>query len=96
MKVKNFRVTTSFKVLGVFLLISTFCFAGGMPWETPLTNIQSSLTGPVAKTISIISIAVCGLSMAFGEGGGIFGKATKIVLGISIALGASTLISSLF
>lgn len=92
---KNFSVT-KINFVVVFLGISIMSFAGGMPWETPLSNIQESLTGPVAKTISIISIAVCGLSMAFGEGGGIFGKATKIVLGISIALGASTLISSLF
>ncbi len=91
---KNFSAT-KINFVVVFLGISIMSFAG-MPWETPLSNIQESLTGPVAKTISIISIAVCGLSMAFGEGGGIFGKATKIVLGISIALGASTLISSLF
>lgn len=95
MKVKSFRVSSKIVFIGLFILISTMSFAS-MPWETPMDNIMESITGPVAKAISIISIAVCGLSMAFGEGGGIFGKATKIVLGISIALGASSLIGSLF
>lgn len=95
MKVKSFRVSSKIVFVGLFTLISVFSF-GAMPWETPMQTIQESITGPVTKTIAIISIAVCGLSMAFGEGGGIFGKATKIVLGISIALGAVSLVGNLF
>lgn len=31
-----------------------------MPWETPLQTVQESITGPVAKAIGIIAIAVTG------------------------------------
>ena len=34
---------------------------GAMPWETPLQTIADSITGPVAKAIGVIAIAVTGL-----------------------------------
>lgn len=30
--------------------------AGGLPWETPLQNVQQSLTGPVAKGVALVAI----------------------------------------
>ena len=29
---------------------------GALPWETPLQNVQQSLTGPVAKGIALVAI----------------------------------------
>ena|SRR5206468_2680961 len=28
----------------------------GLPWETPLQNVQQSLTGPVAKGVALVAI----------------------------------------
>ena len=41
----------------------------GMPWETPLNNFLTSLTGPVAKIGGVAAVVVTGLGMAFSEGG---------------------------
>ncbi len=46
--------------------------AGGgtaMPWDGPLQTIADSITGPVAKAVGVIAIAVTGLGVAFAEGG---------------------------
>ena len=29
---------------------------GALPWETPLQNVQQSLTGPVAKGVALVAI----------------------------------------
>ncbi len=40
--------------------------AGGLPWETPLQTVQSSITGPVAITVALVAIAVAGGMLIFG------------------------------
>jgi type IV secretion system protein TrbC len=39
---------------------------GGLPWETPLCRIATSLTGPVALSISLIALMVAGGTLVFG------------------------------
>src|SRR5260221_14305564 len=39
---------------------------GGLPWESPLTTLKTSLTGPVAFVISILGIVGCGGVLIFG------------------------------
>ncbi len=36
----------------------------GMPWEAPLTQILTSIEGPVAKVVAVIVIIVTGLTPA--------------------------------
>lgn len=70
---------------------------GGMPWETPLSTIQDSLTGPVAGVISLIAVVVCGVALIFGgDFSGFVRGLIKVVVVISIVVGASSLISRLF
>ncbi len=70
---------------------------GGMPWETPLSTIQDSLTGPVAGVISLIAIVVCGVALIFGgDFSGFVRGLINVVVVISIVVGASSLISRLF
>src|SRR5262249_43066816 len=67
-----------------------------LPWETPLQNLQNSLTGPVAKSIGVIAMAVSGGMLAFG---GELNEFTKrmmmVVLALSVMLLASSFISGL-
>lgn len=67
-----------------------------LPWEGPLETIQESLTGPVAKGVSIIIVVVTGLMIGFGEAGGAGRLMLKLIMGIGLALGAASLISELF
>jgi type IV secretory pathway VirB2 component (pilin) len=61
-----------------------------------LQRILDSLTGPVAKMISVSAIVVTGLSIAFGEGGAGMKKLLWIVFGISMAFGASSFFLGFF
>ncbi len=73
--------------------------AGGgaaMPWETPLQNLADSITGPVARAIGIIAIAVTGLGVAFAEGGSWVRRGLGIVFGLAIAFTASSFAVSFF
>jgi type IV secretory pathway VirB2 component (pilin) len=88
--------TLSSKV-GVCLLLSmSSALAQGMPWERPLSQIQSSLQGPTAKLIIIIAIIASGLTFALGEAGGFFRKASGVVFGAAIAAAASNFAGTLF
>lgn len=68
----------------------------GMPWEDPLNQITESLTGPVARSVGLIALAVTGLTLAMGEAGGIFRRLVQVVFGLSIAFSAASWGMSLF
>jgi type IV secretion system protein VirB2 len=55
----------------------------GLPWEGPLTQLQDSLTGPVAKSIGVIALAVSGGMLAFG---GELSEFTKRIMMVVLAL----------
>lgn len=93
------RMFAKVRCAGAALVIS--CLGSGvaqaaLPWETPLQNLQTSLTGPVAKSIGVIAMAVSGAMLAFG---GELNEFTKrimmVVLSLSVMLLASTFISGL-
>ena len=79
-----------------FFISNAYATETGMPWEGPLEKILASLTGPVAKTLGVIAIVLAGLGIAFGEAGSGLRKIFQIVLGLSIAFTASSLLVSLF
>ena len=76
-------------------LISLPAFAS-LPWERPMDLIVESLSGPVVRAVATIAIVVTGLAYAFGEAGSVFRKGAAVVFGISIAVGAGTLVSNFF
>ena len=86
------------KVLFIFLLLTFTCFASnaGMPWESPLEKIMESLTGPVAKTMSILAVAGVSGAMMFGEMGGLMKKMLGIVAGIATLFVAVAWVPSFF
>ncbi len=86
-----------YTVLSFFMLATkTYAAETGLPWEGTLDKILASLTGPVAKAVGVIAIVLAGFGIAFGESGGTMRKLFQIVLGLSIAFTASSLVVSLF
>lgn len=75
---------------------NAYADATGLPWEGPLEKILNSLTGPVAKILGVIAIVIAGFGIAFGEAGSGMRRLFQVVLGLSIAFTASSLIVSLF
>ncbi|MDO6966125.1 conjugal transfer pilin TrbC [Rhizobium alvei] len=39
---------------------------GSLPWESPLEQIQESITGPVAGFIALAAVAIAGAMLIFG------------------------------
>jgi type IV secretory pathway VirB2 component (pilin) len=67
----------------------------GMPWESTLDKVTSSLTGPIAKAIGIAAVVLATLGLAVGEAGGFFKKAMGVLFGLSIAFNANAFILQL-
>ena len=67
-----------------------------MPWEGPLQKIMDSISGPVAKILGVIVIVLAGLGIAFGESGSGVRKLFQVVLGLSIAFTAASIVATLF
>ena len=76
--------------LGLLLLtLPDVCLASQMgvnAWETVLSKITTSLTGPVAYSISIMAIFICGLVIAFSDLQGGAKRFVQAACGISIAI----------
>lgn len=88
-----------FVTVAAFLALST-CAAhasgSNMPWESPMTQVMDSITGPVAKVISVVIIFGTGVSLAVGDVQGGFKKLLQIVFGLTIAFAAVSFFLPLF
>ncbi len=78
-------------VLAAGSLYAPVAAAQGLPWETPLQTLATSLTGPVAKAIGVIALAVAGGMLAFG---GELSDFTKRMLMVVLALSVMLLASN--
>ena len=88
---------STYVLVGTFgLIVNALATETGLPWEGPLEKILASLTGPVAKVVGVIAIVLAGFGVAFGESGSSMRRIFQIVLGLSIAFTASSLVVSLF
>jgi type IV secretion system protein VirB2 len=86
---------TAFSVAMIYSGIAQGAGAG-MPWETPLNNFLTSLTGPVAKIVGVAAVVITGLGIAFSEGGSGMRKIVTVAFGLTIAFSATTFFLPLF
>lgn len=93
--------------LGMFALLTIILFAppafasegtgGSLPYESWLTNLRNSVTGPVAFALSLIGIVVAGGVLIFGgELNGFFRTLIFIVLVMALLVGAQNMMSTFF
>jgi type IV secretory pathway VirB2 component (pilin) len=73
---------------GTFGLGGLGGLGGGMPWEGPLQQLLTSLTGPVSQVVGAVAIIGLGIGIAFSEGGSMMRKALWVVMGLAIAFNA--------
>lgn len=70
---------------------------GGLPWDSPLETLSESITGPVAFFVSLIGIVASLVGLVFGgDKSQILKIGTSLVLVISIIVGASSFMQSVF
>lgn len=73
--------------LGSVSAAPAWAAGGGMPWEGPLSQVATSITGPVAGSIIAIAIVASGLTMAFAAGQGMRTFAGIIFAGSIVGVG---------
>ena len=94
---------------GIGLLLMLYAFAlpnevyaagtagGGLPYESALTRLRASITGPVAFTLSLIGIVGAAGALIFGgELTGFLRMMVFLVLLIAILVGAQNVLTTLF
>lgn len=70
---------------------------GGLPYESWLTNLRNSVTGPVAFSLAIIGIVIAGGVLIFGgELNAFFRTLIFIVLVMALIVGAQNMLSTFF
>ena len=68
---------------------------GALPWETPLQNVQQSLTGPVAKGVALVAIvgALGTLLFLHAEMNQFTRVIVFVVMGIGTLVGANAFLT---
>ena len=86
------------RVAAVFmavLLWAAMAFAQQSPWERAAMNLEFTFTGPLARSLALVSIVIGGLMFMFGEGGA-KRQISGIVFGGGLALFAAQFMTWLF
>jgi len=65
------------------------------PWERAASNLETSFTGPLARSLALVAIVLGGLMFMFGEGGA-KRQISGIVFGGGLALFAAQFLAWLF
>ncbi|MGE3335721.1 MAG: TrbC/VirB2 family protein [Rhodospirillaceae bacterium] len=65
------------------------------PWERAALNLETTFTGPLARSLALVSIVIGGLMFMFGEGGATR-QISGIVFGGGLALFAGQFLTWLF
>lgn len=65
------------------------------PWERAALNLEGTFTGPLARSLALVSIVIGGLMFMFGEGGA-KRQISGIVFGGGLALFAGQFLTWLF
>jgi type IV secretory pathway VirB2 component (pilin) len=65
------------------------------PWERAALNLETSFTGPLARSLALVAIVLGGLMFMFGEGGA-KRQISGIVFGGGLALFAAQFLAWLF
>ena len=86
------RTATSIVIL---VVLGALTVHAQSPWERAALNLESSFTGPLARSLALVSIVIGGLMFMFGEGGA-KRQVSGIVFGGGLALFAGQFLTWLF
>jgi len=81
--------------LAIILLGWSLTLTAQAPWERAAQNLETSFTGPLARSLALVAIVLGGLMFMFGEGGA-KRQISGIVFGGGLALFAAQFLTWLF
>ena len=79
----------------LFVAFPNVVFAQGSPWERAASNLELTFTGPLARSLALVSIVIGGLLFMFAEQGA-KRQISGIVFGGGLALFAGQFLTWLF
>lgn len=82
-------------LVGLVVLLLPIALHAQSPWERAALNLESTFTGPLARSLALVSIVIGGLMFMFGEGGA-KRQISGIVFGGGLALFAGQFLTWLF
>lgn len=84
--IRNSRLLLTTSIAAILSCIGATAFAAsaGMPWEGPIAQLVTSLTGPVAKGIGVAGIVITALGMVIAESGHAMKRFITIIFALSI------------
>jgi type IV secretory pathway VirB2 component (pilin) len=65
------------------------------PWENAVAVLAAAFTGPIARGLSLVSVVIGGLVIAFGEGDS-KRLVAGVLFGVGMAIGAVNFMGWLF
>jgi type IV secretory pathway VirB2 component (pilin) len=83
------------ELLIVMVVTWSITAAAQSPWERAAANLETSFTGPLARSLALVAIVLGGLMFMFGEGGA-KRQISGIVFGGGLALFAAQFLTWLF
>jgi len=86
------RLSTILTIVMAFAPRMVFAQA---PWERAALNLETTFTGPLARSLALVAIVIGGLMFMFGEGGA-KRQISGIVFGGGLALFATQFLAWLF
>ena len=89
------RVSLIASLVICVLMSPALALAQGSPWERAASNLEFTFTGPLARSLALVSIVIGGLMFMFGEGGA-KRQISGIVFGGGLALFAAQFMTWLF
>ena len=89
------RRSTILSFVALALLLLPVALYAQSPWERAALNLESTFTGPLARSLALVSIVIGGLMFMFGEGGA-KRQISGIVFGGGLALFAGQFLAWLF
>lgn len=81
--------------LVIMIVTWSLTVAAQSPWERAAQNLETSFTGPLARSLALVAIVLGGLMFMFGEGGA-KRQISGIVFGGGLALFAAQFLTWLF
>lgn len=89
-----FRSRSTLLAVAILLSVPTVALAQS-PWERAAINLALTFTGPLARSLALVSIVIGGLMFMFGEAGA-KRQISGIVFGGGLALFAGQFLTWLF
>jgi type IV secretory pathway VirB2 component (pilin) len=82
-------------LIGLVVLLLPIALHAQSPWERAASNLSTTFTGPLARSLALVAIVIGGLMFMFGEGGA-KRQISGIVFGGGLALFATQFLAWLF